>query len=1844
MFTIQSNTGTKYLDVSSSKITVGENTLGNATATATTATTSGTGTNTTTVALTAVNSLANGDVIFIDNAGQDYFTRITAGGGTASLTVDPAVTYENARTVTKYNVQYLGSDGTNFTGATRNQNSFYQGYFLGGVVTGAGSTVYSDANISSVGNLRINTATGVNIQGTNSTAAFLINNSSGQQVINVDTTTNSLKIAQGNLTVSGLSSPQPPALTSSATGGTLAAATYYYQLAAVNANGTTPAVASNPVSVTTTGATSQNTLTWTAVTNATSYKVYRSTDGTTWKVNTVTSGTTSIVDNGTNYSWGTAGSIPTANTSGGNLSVKGSATFANTTNSTNALDVQDATGDSILRVDSADRFIGINSATPVATLDVAASPPAPDFNFGFEDGTVGAFTNSSSLTVNSSNPHSGTYAWGGNCSGSGSLYLTRTLSSAGTISFWAWLNQEFGGDGMFYIDGVNMLTPSQGTHPYALYTFPVSSGTHTFQWYLRWSCGGYFLDDVTVGTNSSNPTAAVFHGGNVGIGTTAPSATLETDGTSIFKATSNVTSTLQIQNATGDSLFNADTTNTQITIGRFVDGSLSAPASPGAAAGANAGGNLLGAAGTTYYYKVSAMTVDGETPLSSEVSINGQGFTKLTAPTAPTVGAPAAGGSVDLGLHSYKVTFVTANGETTGGTTSSQVNVTTGGTQTVPLSAIPVGPTGTTNKRIYRTVAGDTGSYLLVTTISNATTVFNDNVADASLGAAAPASNTATTSTNTATVSWSAVTGATSYRVYRGTASGAETSYQTAASSPFTDTGAAGTALSNTSLAVKGTTALQNVVDSTTAFQVQNAAGSSLFNVDSTNNAISILGNNSGALSAWSTATNTLPAVRSAQSTVTYNGYVYAIGGGDGSNNPQSTVYYAKLNADGSVGSWTSATNTLPAVRNAHSSVVANGYVYVIGGKNTSGISPVNTVYYAKLNADGSVGTWNTASSLPTSIYFQTSVAANGYVYAIGGKDTSNTVQTAVYYAKLNADGSLGSWNTASNPLPLARADHSSVVANGYVYVIGGQNSGGSITATVYYAKLNTDGSVGAWTAAGNSLPVNRYVHTSVVSNGYVYVIGGQDGSTVQSTVYYAKLNSDGTVGAWSTTNTLPSARWIHSSVIANGYIYALGGQDNSNAAQSTVYYASTARLQVGANLDLVGLQGQNIADPGDGSQGSTGGSITAGNITAVGTLQVQGAANFAQSMSVNGNLSVAGSSITLGSTASGEIGAYTSTSSLPSNVQYPGTAVVNGYIYAIGGNDNSSALSSVYYAKLNANGTVGTWSSTTGLPAVRNTAGVATYNGYIYVTGGETIVGCCGGTQTTYYAKVNADGTISSWTTSPVNLPQTLYVNNSVAANGYLYTVGGYNNSNGGAQNTVYYTKLNADGSINNWSSTTITSPRYNSGVVVANGYIYVIGGDANASNNGTNTTYYAALNPSTGAIGSWNTTSTLPDAIQSMGATVVNGYVYTVGGYNSTPNGIKLTYYAKLNANGTVGTWQTSSSQFAQVYYGEGVASANGYIYGVGGNYNLSASAVTYYTSTARVQVSGSLDLVGVNGQDLTSSGGTGGDLTAANGTFVGNLQVQGQGNFTKGLTVGGNFNIATMLYADSTNLTITLGQASATPTLLVLGNKNTSGDPTCTDGAIYYNSNSSQFRACQAGIWTTFGNGLFTSNTNQPTVSNTSAETAFSPTPAPGQSYTLPANYCVPGRIIHISASGTAVSGAADSYDARIRLDNTAGQLLGDDSGYPTSASSRAWSLELTITCMTTGTSGTANVQGRYYSPTGDLYGNTNLITGNVSGNITLNTTVSHAIVVTGDWNTANAANIGTMNQFTVTSEGP
>ncbi len=115
----------------------------------------------------------------------------------------------------------------------------------------------------------------------------------------------------------------------------------------------------------------------------------------------------------------------------------------------------------------------------------------------------------------------------------------------------------------------------------------------------------------------------------------------------------------------------------------------------------------------------------------------------LTACTAAMAGVGA--GLVTSGTHSYKYSFVNANGESAPAAVSNTVTTDTAADGKVNLAAIVAGPTGTTARKIYRSAAGNavTGPWLLLTTISdNSTLIYLDNIADGSLGTAAPAAVT----------------------------------------------------------------------------------------------------------------------------------------------------------------------------------------------------------------------------------------------------------------------------------------------------------------------------------------------------------------------------------------------------------------------------------------------------------------------------------------------------------------------------------------------------------------------------------------------------------------------------------------------------------------------------------------------------------------------------------------------------------------------------------------------------------------------------------------------------------------------------------------------------------------------------------------------------------------------------------------------------------------------------------------------------------------------------------------------------------------------------------------------
>ena len=115
----------------------------------------------------------------------------------------------------------------------------------------------------------------------------------------------------------------------------------------------------------------------------------------------------------------------------------------------------------------------------------------------------------------------------------------------------------------------------------------------------------------------------------------------------------------------------------------------------------------------------------------------------VSTPTAPSGVLEASEGIITAGTHSYKVCYLVG---TTTSLPSAKSNVIT----SVPADhgqvtlAIPASShASVTSRKIYRTVAGDTGSWLLLATIADNTTLtYVDNLADASLGVAAPTAAT----------------------------------------------------------------------------------------------------------------------------------------------------------------------------------------------------------------------------------------------------------------------------------------------------------------------------------------------------------------------------------------------------------------------------------------------------------------------------------------------------------------------------------------------------------------------------------------------------------------------------------------------------------------------------------------------------------------------------------------------------------------------------------------------------------------------------------------------------------------------------------------------------------------------------------------------------------------------------------------------------------------------------------------------------------------------------------------------------------------------------------------------
>jgi len=273
-------------------------------------------------------------------------------------------------------------------------------------------------------------------------------------------------------------------------------------------------------------------------------------------------------------------------------------------------------------------------------------------------------------------------------------------------------------------------------------------------------------------------------------------------------------------------------------------------------------------------------------------------------------------------------------------------------------------------------------------------------------------------------------------------------------------------------------------------------------------------------------------------------------------------------NFSGSTSDYTSSSNDFATDRIGASAAVLDGYLYVAGGctSATDCTSTTTAVERAPLNNDGSIGTWVSETStglLPAARAWGQLEVAGGDLYFLGGQSGANTTaQSTIYYTTPSA-GDITAWSTAtggigdtSGQAAQNRTEFGAAVWNNRIYVVGGY-SGSAVTSTVYISPdLSSGGNIAAdsWTSDADTVNVARSGQTVISYANNLYVLGGFDGTNYLNDVQYSKINSDGSIGAWGYTTSLPQNIRNADGFAVNGYMYLFGGRSASAVCTTNTY------------------------------------------------------------------------------------------------------------------------------------------------------------------------------------------------------------------------------------------------------------------------------------------------------------------------------------------------------------------------------------------------------------------------------------------------------------------------------------------------------------------------------------------------------------------------------------------------------------------------------------------------------------------------------------------------------------------
>jgi len=677
--------------------------------------------------------------------------------------------------------------------------------------------------------------------------------------------------------------------------------------------------------------------------------------------------------------------------------------------------------------------------------------------------------------------------------------------------------------------------------------------------------------------------------------------------------------------------------------------------------------------------------------------------------------------------------------------------------------------------------------------------------------------------------------------------------------------------------------------------------------------------------------TTVLPTATFAHGAVVNAGRIYVVGGciktscQTGTADTSGNTSYATLNADGTIGSWTTdSTHVLNSAGiggatglAAFGMAVYNNVLYVTGGYTWGG--PSSNVYYVSVDpSTGALtGNWNLQSAkLGATTYYNSAVVYRDFLFVFGGcigntnQAGCTTYRNTNYRMPIGSGGAPGTLTTSAATgnflnLPTGKGLMAPALYNGYIYLAGGATSAVGQTNIILYARILDNGNITAWlgTSSGANGTTAKLVHNlrradAVAMNGYLYVFGGHDGGgpTTYGDIEIGKITlSTGDIAGSTLTNSVIqiTPRWDERAVFSNGYFYATGGCSVGDPPASCSTISSAVEY----------VEVFNAGNKGTSTWSNASNVYATGNVTSTAAAAYNGYiynAGGCSSFTVGTTFANTFCSTGVNTTAyaalnpDGSIGSWTTGPTL-TGTRVGGCLVQQGgYLYYIGGENATTAQTSVQYSQIGANGVPGTWqSATNGLPGARAWQGCGTFGDRIYVTGGE-------------------DNTSTE-------------------------------------QTQVYYSpQLTSGGNITSaWSTgTAFTTARSHHTSAIIGGYLFVMGGDAGGS------AFYdvqsIALNPSTGnTSGSWQYSREMPQGVSYQASVAANGYIYLIGGRTAATSCINNTYIASVNSTGLLSGWSQAVNNFTTARFGAASAYYNGYYYIMGGDdcTNILSSNVIQY-----------------------------------------------------------------------------------------------------------------------------------------------------------------------------------------------------------------------------------------------------------------------------------------------------------